>query len=38
MTGSGKFIDSRTTGLLCTQIVSPVTTLLRPTAAAMSPA
>ena len=38
MTGSGKSIDSRMTGFFSSQIVSPVETLLRPTAAAMSPA
>ena len=38
MTGSGKFIASRMTGLFSSQIVSPVWTFLRPTAAAMSPA
>ncbi len=38
MTGSGNFIDSRTTMWSRSQIVSPVVTLFRPTAAAMSPA
>ena len=38
MTGSGKFIASRMTGWSLSQIVSPVETLRRPTAAAMSPA
>ena len=38
MTGSGKSIDSSTTGFFSSQIVSPVLTLLSPTAAAMSPA
>ncbi len=38
MTGSGKLIDSSTTGFFSSQIVSPVVTVLRPTAAAMSPA
>ena len=38
MTGSGKFIASRMIGLSSSQIVSPVWTFLRPTAAAMSPA
>ena len=38
MTGAGKLIDSSTTGLPVSQIVSPVVTLRRPTAAAMSPA
>ena len=32
MTGSGKSIDSSTTGFFSSQIVSPVPTLLRPTA------
>ena len=38
ITGSGKFIDSSTTGCLGSQMVSPVVTFFRPTAAAMSPA
>ena len=38
MTGSGKSIDSSTIGFFSSQIVSPVETLLSPTAAAMSPA
>jgi len=38
MTGSGKVIVSRTIGLSRLQIVSPVVTLRRPTAAPMSPA
>ena len=38
MTGSGKTIDSSTIGCFSSQSVSPVVTLLRPTAAAMSPA
>ncbi len=38
MTGSGKSIDSSTIGFFSSQMVSPVDTLLRPTAAAMSPA
>ena len=38
MTGSGKSIDSSTIGCFSSQIVSPVETLFRPTAAAMSPA
>ena len=38
MTGSGKFIASRMTGSSRSQIVSPVETFFRPTAAAMSPA
>ena len=38
MTGSGKSIDSRTIGFFSSQTVSPVVTVLRPTAAAMSPA
>ena len=38
MTGSGKSIDSRTTGFFSSQSVSPVATCFRPTAAAMSPA
>ena len=38
MTGSGKSIDSSTTGCFSSQIVSPVVTVFRPTAAAMSPA
>ena len=38
MTGAGNWIDSRTTGCSGSQIVSPVVTLRRPTAAAMSPA
>jgi len=38
MTGSGKSIDSSTTGCFSSQIVSPVVTLRSPTAAAMSPA
>ena len=38
ITGSGKFIASRMTGLSSSQIVSPVWTFFRPTAAAMSPA
>ena len=38
MTGAGKEIDSSTTGLSMSQMVSPVVTFLRPTAAAMSPA
>ncbi len=38
MTGSGKVIDSSTTGLSSAVSVSPVVVFLRPTAAAMSPA
>ena len=38
MTGSGKSIDSSTMGFFSSQSVSPVITLFRPTAAAMSPA
>ena len=38
MTGSGKSIDSSTIGCFSSQSVSPVETLLSPTAAAMSPA
>ena len=38
ITGSGKLIASSTTGCLGSQIVSPVVTFFRPTAAAMSPA
>jgi hypothetical protein len=38
MTGSGKSIDSSTTGFFSSQIVSPVETLFSPTAAAISPA
>ncbi len=38
MTGAGNEIDSSTTGSSGSQIVSPVVTFLRPTAAAMSPA
>ena len=38
MTGSGKSIDSSTIGFFSSQIVSPVETVFRPTAAAMSPA
>ena len=38
MTGSGKSIDSRTTGFFSSHSVSPVLTCFRPTAAAMSPA
>ncbi len=38
MTGAGKLIDSSTTGFCGSQMVSPVMTFLRPTAAAMSPA
>ena len=38
ITGSGKFIASSTTGRLGSQMVSPVVTFFRPTAAAMSPA
>ena len=37
MTGAGKLIDSSTTGIFGSQMVSPVVTFLRPTAAAMSP-
>ena len=38
MTGSGKSIDSSTTGFFSSHSVSPVLTCFRPTAAAMSPA
>ena len=38
MTGSGKSIDSSTIGCFSSQMVSPVVTVFRPTAAAMSPA
>ncbi len=38
MTGSGKSIDSSTTGLLGSHSVSPVVVCLRPTAAAIAPA
>ena len=38
MTGSGKSIDSSTTGFFSSHSVSPVLTCLMPTAAAMSPA
>ena len=38
MTGFGKSIDSSTIGCFSSHSVSPVETLLRPTAAAMSPA
>ena len=38
ITGSGKSIDSSTTGFFSSHSVSPVVTCLRPTAAAMSPA
>jgi len=38
MTGAGKFIDSRTTGCLSSQSVSPVVVSLRPMTATMSPA
>ena len=38
MTGSGKSMFSRRTGLSGAHSVSPVTTCLMPTAAAMSPA
>ena len=38
MTGCGKSIASSSTGCFSSQIVSPVVTLFRPTAAAMSPA
>ena len=38
ITGAGKLIDSSTTGWSASQMVSPVVTFLRPTAAAMSPA
>ncbi len=38
MTGSGNFMDSRTTTWFLSQIVSPVVTFFRPTAAPMSPA
>ncbi len=38
ITGSGKMIDSSATGCRSSQMVSPVTTFFRPTAAQMSPA
>ena len=38
MTGSGNSMDSRMTGLDCSHSVSPVPVILRPTAAASSPA
>ena len=38
MTGSGKSIASRMTGVFSSHTVSPVETDFRPTAAAMSPA
>ena len=38
ITGSGKVIRSRTTGLFSSQSVSPVVGVLRPTAAQMFPA
>ncbi len=38
ITGAGNWIDSSTTGAFVSQMVSPVVTFLRPTAAAMSPA
>ena len=38
ITGAGNWIDSSTTGASESQIVSPVVTCFRPTAAAMSPA
>ena len=37
ITGSGKSMDSRITGLSSEQIVCPVRTSLKPTAAPMSP-
>ena len=38
MTGAGKFIDSRITGLQASQRVSPVVVSFRPMTATMSPA
>ena len=38
ITGSGKFIDSRTISCFSSHNVSPVPVTLRPTAAAISPA